>query len=202
MNILRLQLQESTDESFDDSDEEGSQSFDAHTPDNLRLTKSSSGYCISCTPSPFVKKLSVVSSSPNIKQMAGHGINCVGSRFKIVPVESRYKRGRWQAWDYYLDENGHYSHTNTHAPVVEDGQFRSAAVHLTGDSFVAPSRNSNPTHKPVQCLSPTPSTKTTKSAQNSCSSTYTLAFDFIVCSNNQLKCHNSARQPIFVRCCF
>ncbi|KAM3728517.1 TSC22 domain family protein [Dirofilaria immitis] len=27
-----------------------------------------------------------------------------GSRFKIVPVESRYERGRWACWDYYKTE--------------------------------------------------------------------------------------------------
>uniref|UniRef100_A0A914H5F7 Fibronectin type-III domain-containing protein n=1 Tax=Globodera rostochiensis TaxID=31243 RepID=A0A914H5F7_GLORO len=26
-----------------------------------------------------------------------------GSRFKITPVENRYKRGRWEVWDYYED---------------------------------------------------------------------------------------------------
>uniref|UniRef100_A0A914ZGH1 BACK domain-containing protein n=1 Tax=Parascaris univalens TaxID=6257 RepID=A0A914ZGH1_PARUN len=29
-----------------------------------------------------------------------------GSRFKIVPIETRYNRGRWACWDYYDTEAG------------------------------------------------------------------------------------------------
>uniref|UniRef100_A0A9J2PIV6 Uncharacterized protein n=1 Tax=Ascaris lumbricoides TaxID=6252 RepID=A0A9J2PIV6_ASCLU len=29
-----------------------------------------------------------------------------GSRFKIVPIETRYNRGRWACWDYYDSETG------------------------------------------------------------------------------------------------
>lgn len=36
--------------------------------------------------------------APNLN--ASH-MTTSGSRFKIVPIESRYKRGRWACWDYY-----------------------------------------------------------------------------------------------------
>uniref|UniRef100_A0A1I7XG63 DUF4005 domain-containing protein n=1 Tax=Heterorhabditis bacteriophora TaxID=37862 RepID=A0A1I7XG63_HETBA len=42
--------------------------------------------------------------SKSVDYSHSHGMTSSVSRFRIVPVESRYKRGRWNCFDYYEKE--------------------------------------------------------------------------------------------------
>ncbi|KAI1730464.1 hypothetical protein Ddc_03160 [Ditylenchus destructor] len=117
--IIDSRYKESTDESFDDSSD-----VEFEISNDAKLSKSPSAFCIGLQTTST--HLDPTRSYPNFRKMAAQ--NICGSRFKIVPVESRYKRGRWQAWDYYLDDN---------KKAIEDKSlFKKAAVHLTGDGFL------------------------------------------------------------------
>ncbi|CAD5228945.1 unnamed protein product [Bursaphelenchus okinawaensis] len=68
-------------------------SSDNDSNDNFQFSKSC--YISKCS-SPNIPHLNYSISQPS-RMTTAHST----SRFKIVPIESKYKRGRWEAFDYY-----------------------------------------------------------------------------------------------------
>uniref|UniRef100_A0A914C8L7 Uncharacterized protein n=1 Tax=Acrobeloides nanus TaxID=290746 RepID=A0A914C8L7_9BILA len=65
---------------------------------NIAKLKSHSGFIRKCSSRTGISQLVKPSSASQPKMTTS------ASRFKIVPLETKYKRGRWECWDYYDDK--------------------------------------------------------------------------------------------------
>ncbi|KAI6173742.1 hypothetical protein M3Y98_01115000 [Aphelenchoides besseyi] len=149
------------DETSKDSD-----SFDetASSDDNDSVDQShfSRSCYISSVSSPHIPHMNYSAQSPKF--------NLSASRFKIVPVETHYKRGRWSAYDFYLPESKQHvlSGNNTNRTLTHP----QTPTHNSESTF-------HLTPPPTKRVAQRPfSTRTAPLATPEPMSTHSLAFEF------------------------